>query len=111
MLEQSAASPLGCFLHREFGLTPTAVHVDLRGNILSVHLAHALAPMAHVVAHEYAGAEIVQGVYDVLLADCRERFGQMAAGIMGVPIRHIRIVVDAPNENVTIEFLLQRKEA
>lgn len=107
MLEQSAASQLGCFLHREFGLTPTAVHVDLRGNMLSVHL----APMAHVVAHEYAGTDIVQGIYDVLLADCRERFGQVAAGIMGVPIRHIRIVVDAPTENVTIEFLLQRKEA
>lgn len=105
---QSASAQMSGFLRRELGLTPLAVHADLQGDLLSLHLVHALAPMAQMVVREQAGTQIVQGVYDVLLAGCRARFAALASELAGCPVQQIRIAVDGLRETVTIEFLLQR---
>ena len=103
-----ASAQMSGFLEREFGLLPHAVYADLHGDLLCLHLSHALAPMAQMVVQERAGTQIVQGVYDVLLAGCHEQFAAMASAMVGLPVRHVGIAVDGPRDMVTIEFLLQR---
>lgn len=105
--EKAAVLRLTTCLNRELGLTPSATQIYLHGNVLSVHLRHALTPMARMIARKDAGEEIVQGVYDVLLADCRERLELLALAATGQAVRQIRVAVDADAEAVVVEFILR----
>lgn len=98
-------------LHHELGLTPTVTEVTLCGSVLSVCLMHALTPMARMITQKEAGAQIVQDVYDALLAECREQLGCLALQITGRSVRQIRVRVNVSPEAVMVEFVLQGKES
>jgi len=102
----AAIAPLSRCLRRALGVTPAATQVALRGDVLSVRLTHALTPMARLIGGKEAGAEIVEGAYEALLADCRAQISRLAAQVAGLPVQSIRIAVDAPAEAVVIEFIL-----
>lgn len=104
--EKASVLRLSACLNRELGLTPSATQICLHENVLSVHLRHALTPMARMIACKDAGEEIVQGVYDVLLADCRAQLEHLAAEATGQAVRQIRVAVDTHAETVVVEFLL-----
>lgn len=107
--EKASVLQLSACLCRELGLTPSATQISLHGNVLSVHLRHALTPMARMIAHKDAGEEIVQGVYDVLLADCRAQLAALASEATGQAVHQIRVAVDTHAETVVVEFLLREE--
>ncbi len=104
--DAEAIAPLSRCLRRALGLTFGDSQTALHGGVLSVRLTHALTPMARLIAHKEAGAEIVEGAYEALLADCCAQISRLASQVAGLPVRRIRIAVDAPAEAVIIEFVL-----
>ncbi len=107
--QDAATRSLSRCLRRALGLAPAATHVSLQGGILAVRLTHALTPMSRMIVGREAGAQIVQGAYEALLADCREELARLAAQMTGAAVRQMRISVDARTEAVLVEFVLQRE--
>ncbi len=107
VMEDAAMERLSHCLNRALGLAPAATQVFLRKGVLVARLTQALTPMTRMIISREAGAQIVQGAYDALLADCREPLARLAAQVAGRAVHQIRIAVDAPAETVVIEFLLQ----
>ena len=102
------AFKISLILRREIGLPPCEAEAKMGGGVLSVRLFQALTPMARLIVRTEGGGPVVQGAYQILLDDCRERLHATVARIVGLPVRRSGIEVDAASEDVRVWFELYR---